>query len=93
MQLTIHVRPRSATTRVGGSHDGALVVRVVEPPDRGRATEAALRALAEALGVPRSSIRLVRGATSRNKQVELRLDGAREDVAWYAGRVNELLGA
>jgi len=93
MRLAIHVRPHSVTTRVGGSHDGALVVRVVEPPDRGRATEAALRALAEALGVPRSSIRLVRGATSRLKQVELRVDDAREGVARCTARVNELLGA
>ena len=92
MRLEMHVHPRSATTRVGGSHGGALVVRVVEPRDRGRATEAALRALAEALGVPRSSIRLVRGATSRHKHVEIRVDGSPQDVAHCAARVNELRG-
>jgi Uncharacterised ACR, YggU family COG1872 len=36
---------------------------------RGRATEAALRALAEALGVPRRSLTLVAGATGRDKLV------------------------
>jgi uncharacterized protein len=93
MQLAVHVRPRSATTHVGGSHLGALVVRVVEPPDRGQATEAALRALAEALAIPRSSIRLVRGATSRHKQVAIRVDGPAENVAHVAARVAKLLGA
>jgi uncharacterized protein YggU (UPF0235/DUF167 family) len=38
----------------------------------GKATGAALKALAEALGVPGRAIRLVSGATSRDKIVEIR---------------------
>ena len=71
MRVEIHVRPGASATAVGGEYDGALVVRVVEPADAGRATEAALRAVARALGLPRSSVKLVRGATSRRKQIEL----------------------
>lgn len=37
----------------------------------GRATAAALRAVAEAVGVPRRSVRLVSGATSRTKVFEI----------------------
>lgn len=61
---------------MGGSHDGALVVRVAPPAVDGRATEAALAAVAEALGVRRSAVRLVTGATSRTKVVEV--DGGDE---------------
>jgi uncharacterized protein len=67
MRLEIHVRPGASTTIVGGEHDGALVVRVVESADEGRATKAALKAVAKALGLPRRSVTLVRGATSRRK--------------------------
>jgi uncharacterized protein YggU (UPF0235/DUF167 family) len=65
---------------VGGSHDGALVVRVRAPATEGRATEECLRALAAALGVPRRDVLLAGGATSRSKIVEVP-DEARERVA------------
>ena len=65
------MRPGASSTEVGGEYDNALVVRVVEPADGGRATDAALRAVAEALGVPRRSVTLVRGASSRRKLVEI----------------------
>lgn len=71
MRLEIHVRPGASTTIVGGEHDGALVVRVVEPADEGRATKAALKAVAKALGLPRRSVSLVRGGTSRRKWIEV----------------------
>ena len=47
------------------------MVRVVDPADAGRATEAAIRALATALDVPRRSVTLVRGATSRRKLLDI----------------------
>ena len=42
----------------------------------GQATEAALRALAEALGIRRRDVTLVSGATSRDKVVEVEGDVA-----------------
>jgi uncharacterized protein len=69
--VSIRVRPGSGRTAVGGSHDGALVVRVTAPAVDGRATEAALAAVAEAFAVRRAAVRLVTGATSRTKVVEI----------------------
>jgi len=71
MRVEIYVRPNSSRSAVGGDFDGALVVRVVEPPAAGRATEAALSAVAVAMDVPRRSVRLVRGSRSRRKLVEV----------------------
>jgi uncharacterized protein len=48
-----------------------IVVRVTAAPADGRATEAARRALAEALGVPASATLLRRGARSRAKVFEV----------------------
>jgi uncharacterized protein YggU (UPF0235/DUF167 family) len=44
----------------------------------GRATEAALRALADALGVRRADLRLVRGVTSRAKTIDIATTAAAE---------------
>ena len=71
MRLTIRVSPRSRKAEVGGTFDGTLVVKVRERAVEGRATEAALAALADALGVPRRAVNLVRGATSRTKVVDI----------------------
>ncbi|WP_239334235.1 DUF167 domain-containing protein [Frankia sp. CiP3] len=80
MRLTARVRPGSARTSVGGFHhgatdgrpgDGALVVRVTAPAVDGRATAAALAALAIAFGVRRGEVVLVKGMTSRMKTVDI----------------------
>lgn len=63
--LTLRVTPRSAVPGVGPWRDGMLHVRVARPPTGGEATAAALTAIAEALHVPRSAVRLVRGERSR----------------------------
>ena len=75
MRVEIHVRPGASTTVVGGAYDGALVVRVVEPATGGRATDAALSAVARAVGVSHRSVTLVKGATSRKKLIEIDVEG------------------
>ncbi|MGI9446005.1 MAG: DUF167 domain-containing protein, partial [Rubripirellula sp.] len=57
-------------------HEGALKVRVVAVPEKGRANHAIVLALAKALGVRKSQIRLVAGATNRHKTFEISEDEA-----------------
>jgi hypothetical protein len=71
MRVTIRVRPRSARPGVGGEHDGALIVRISAPAVDGKATEAALAAVAGSFGVRRSTVHLVSGASSRTKIVDI----------------------
>lgn len=69
--VAVRVRPGAGRTRVGGAYAGphgtALVVAVQAPPVDGRATEAARRALAEALGLPAATVSLRTGQTGRDK--------------------------
>lgn len=67
----IHVSPRAARAGVGGVHGDALRVAVREPPVEGKANAACVRALAEALGVPRAAVSLDPGAKGRRKRVEV----------------------
>jgi uncharacterized protein len=76
MRLAIRVTPGAARAQVGGRRGDALVVRVSARAVDGRATQAALRAVAEAFGIPPRDVRLVRGATSRDKLVEIEGDEA-----------------
>jgi uncharacterized protein len=71
VRITIWVRPGSVSAHVGGDYGGALVVRVTERAVDGKATEAALTALAAALGIKRRAVTLVAGASSRRKVVEI----------------------
>lgn len=57
--------------KVGGAYGDALLVSVTARAADGRATESALRAVAEALGVRRRDVRLVIGTTSRDKVIEI----------------------
>lgn len=77
VRISIRVRPGAGRTAVGGEHDGALVVRVGARAVDGKATEAALAAVAQAFGVRRSAVALVTGATSRTKVVDV--DGGTEE--------------
>ena len=69
--VAVRVKPGASRTRVGGRHDGpygpALVIAVGAPAVDGRATEAALRAFADAVGVRPSAVNLRTGAASRDK--------------------------
>ena len=75
LTVAIRVAPASSRTSVGGRRGDALVVRVTQPAVDGRATAAALAAVAEALGVRRRDVRLVRGTTSRDKVISVQTAG------------------
>ncbi|MEX2047583.1 MAG: DUF167 domain-containing protein [Chloroflexota bacterium] len=74
MSFTIRVTPRASSTVVAGERNGALLVRVTAPPLEGRANDAVVELLAETLGVPRSAIRVERGAAARTKRVSVPRD-------------------
>ncbi|MFZ0529532.1 MAG: DUF167 domain-containing protein, partial [Propionicimonas sp.] len=72
IRFQIRVKPGAGRNRVGGRYgDDTLVVAVAAPAVDGRATEAALDALAKAIGCPAREVRLVSGRTSRTKVVEV----------------------
>ncbi len=61
--------------------------------DGGKATAAALRAVADALVVPRRAVTLVRGATTRRKLIEVAEEGRHGSHVPLKTRLDRLLGA
>ncbi len=70
MRISVRVTPRSSKNTVEWT-SGGLQVRLTAPPVDGAANEALIALLAERLGVAKRDIRVVHGATSRQKMVEI----------------------
>lgn len=80
--LTIHAQPGARRSEVAGVHGGALKIRLAAPPLDGRANDELVRFLADAFGVPRANVVLLRGASARAKVV--RIDAPAMRPAWWS---------
>jgi len=69
--LDVYVAPRAAKSRLAGLHDGRVKVQVAAPPVDGAANAELVRFLAGELGVPRSAVELVKGASGRRKTLAI----------------------
>jgi uncharacterized protein YggU (UPF0235/DUF167 family) len=76
-QVRLRVSPRATGAAVVGRHGDAWKVRVASAPERGKANDAVLSLLADALDVPEARLELVRGRTARDKVVTV--SGLSED--------------
>jgi uncharacterized protein len=70
-RVRLRVSPGAGKAGIVGRHGDAWKVRVTAAPEHGRANEAVLRLVAEALAVPRDALTLVAGHGGRDKIVEL----------------------
>jgi uncharacterized protein len=79
VMIRVRVTPKSSRDDVGGieatAQGPALKVRVRAVPDKGAANTAVTATLAEWLGVPKTTVTLVSGATARIKSVAIAGDG------------------
>ncbi len=70
-RLKLHVTPGAREEGIAGWQGQSLRLKVRARPEKGRANDAVLRLLAGHLGLPRARLSIVRGATSRDKLVEV----------------------
>ncbi|MBX9889654.1 MAG: DUF167 domain-containing protein [Amoebophilaceae bacterium] len=69
--LYVHAKPKSRQNKIENwivePEKSTLQVRIMALPENGKANEAILVLLATTLGIPKSNIKLIRGATARHK--------------------------
>ena len=70
--LPVRARPGARRAGVQGEQAGALKVAVTAPPEDGRANQALVEVLREALGLKRSQVELLSGQSSRDKRFLIR---------------------
>lgn len=71
MKISVRVIPRAKQNLVELQPDGSYRVRVTAAPTDGKATEAVIKLLAKFFKCAQSEIKLISGATSRNKIFEI----------------------
>ena len=69
--FAVKVHPRAKKSAITGELGDALKVSLTTPPVEGRANEACIEFFANLLKVPRSSVTIASGQTSRNKVIRV----------------------
>ena len=88
-KITVRLQPRASRDEIlGWDEEGTLRVRVMAPPVDGAANAALIQLLAKRLGIAKSKISLISGATARNKVVEVEgvTEAAVRKLTWHPGR-------
>lgn len=66
--LPVQAQPKAKKNGVTGCHDGALKVQVTQAPEKGKANGALEKVIAKLLGLKKSQVALLSGATSTRKK-------------------------
>jgi uncharacterized protein (TIGR00251 family) len=69
--FAVRVQPRASRNAVAGEMGDALKIALTAPPVEGKANDACVDFLANLLKVPRSSVTIASGESSRNKVVRI----------------------
>jgi len=82
--IEIHLQPGAKRNEIVGFKEGVLCVKVTALPQKGQANRALVELIAQTLGIPKSSVDIIRGQSSRSKIIA---------VQGLAGQeVKEILG-
>ncbi|MBD5401074.1 DUF167 domain-containing protein [bacterium] len=69
-RISVRVIPRAKLNQVVSQPDGSLRIHTTAAPADGDANSAVIKMLAKHLGVPKTSIKIIRGHTTRDKVIE-----------------------
>jgi uncharacterized protein (TIGR00251 family) len=71
VSFAVKVHPRARKNQITGVVGEALKLALTAPPVEGRANEAVIGFFAEFFDIPRSSVTIASGETSRNKVIRI----------------------
>lgn len=93
--IQVKVMPKSSKPGIDGIRNGALLVRVASPPEKGKANQELERIMAEELGLATFDVSVVSGFSSRSKRIRLP-PGAEArlcEILVHAGALNIIVSA
>ena len=77
--LNVFIQPRSSKNMIAGRHGDALKIKLTAPPVDGAANKMCIQYLSKWSNIPKSSIEIISGHTSRTKRVLLRCQNDNKD--------------
>ncbi len=90
----VFVQPRSSKNMISGLYKDSLKIKLMAPPVEGAANKMCIKYLAKCLEVPKSSLEIISGHTSRTKNMIIRnKDGivSKEEQNYLKRRVDSLI--
>ena len=72
-QLKVYIQPSARESAIVGMHGDRLKIKIKAPPVDGEANEELRRLMGELFGIAKSKVRILRGETSRNKDLEIEI--------------------
>ena len=95
--LKVFIQPRSSKNMIAGQHGDTLKIKLTAPPVDGAANKMCIQYLAKWLNVPKSSIEILSGHSSRTKRLLLRSkakpDAVRPDLERIQILITSLLNS
>lgn len=80
IRLAVQITPNAKKSEVIGVLDDVLKIRLHAQPIDGKANEALVRYLAEALALPRSAVDITHGHTAKRKTIDIKATGLTVDA-------------
>lgn len=69
--IALHAQPGAKRTAAVGLYGNKLKIALASPPVDGKANTTLIKFLSKTLGIPKASVKLIAGETSREKRLEL----------------------
>jgi uncharacterized protein (TIGR00251 family) len=91
--LKVFIQPRSSKNMIAGQHGDALKIKLTAPPVDDAANRMCIQYLAKCLKIPKSSIEIISGHTSRTKRLLLRYKNEKNESGAEQNRIRALISS
>jgi uncharacterized protein (TIGR00251 family) len=91
--LKVFIQPRSSKNMIAGQHGDALKIKLTAPPVDDAANRMCIQYLAKCLKIPKSSIEIISGHTSRTKRLLLRYKNEKNESGAEQNRIRSLISS
>lgn len=89
--LKVFIQPRSSKNMIAGCHGDALKIKLTAPPVGGAANKMCIQYLAKCLKIPKSSIKIISGQSSRTKRMILKYKNGKNTAEAEKKRITSLI--
>jgi uncharacterized protein (TIGR00251 family) len=72
MRLIVKVTPKAKLNKIVRADKQTYHIYTTAPPDKGKANQAIVKLLAKHLNLPKSSLTIIKGQTSRQKIIQIK---------------------
>ena len=67
--LEVYIKPNAKKTGIEGLHNGRIKIKIVSPPEKGKANKELIGLVSKITGISKSRIRIISGITSNYKNI------------------------